>query len=155
VSKISVCKKYLKTVSIKCLYKSLTSVEITEVGSSLHRPHFMAIAVRTSDTWLGTAQNGHMAQKQKRRRKTAHGSVRGPDTLQMKNHSVYLEAYIGKKAVSLLVDTGCEGSVTLRSAFLEPADCRLFAADGEKCSKRIFLGLYRQSVSYQTVIPLA
>jgi len=60
--------------------------------------------------------------------------VRGPDVRQMKDHPVYLKAYLGKREVDFLVDTGCEHSVTPRrligDAILEPADCRLFAANG-------------------------
>jgi len=57
--------------------------------------------------------------------------VKGPDTRQMKDHPVYLKAYLGKRLVDFLVDTGCERSVTPRrltgDAILEPAECRLFA----------------------------
>jgi len=60
--------------------------------------------------------------------------VRGPDVRQMKDHPVYLKAYLGKRKVDFLVDTGCDRSVTPRTligdAILEPADCRLFAANG-------------------------
>jgi len=60
--------------------------------------------------------------------------VKGPDTRQMKDHPVYLKAYLGKRAVDFLVDMGCERSVTLKrltgDAILEPAECRLFAANG-------------------------
>jgi len=60
--------------------------------------------------------------------------VKGPDTRQMKDHPVYLKAYLGKRVVNFLVDTGCERSVTPRrligDATLEPAECRLFAANG-------------------------
>jgi len=52
----------------------------------------------------------------------------------MKDHPVYLRAHLGKREVEFLVDTGCERSVTPRNltgdAVLEPADCRLFAANG-------------------------
>jgi len=62
------------------------------------------------------------------------GDVKGPDTRQMKDHPVYLKAYLGKRAVDFLVDTGCERSVTPRrltgDALLDPAECRLFAANG-------------------------
>jgi len=60
--------------------------------------------------------------------------VKGPDTRQMKDHPVYLEAYMGKRAVNFLVDTGCERSVAPKrrtgDEILEPAECRLFAANG-------------------------
>jgi len=60
--------------------------------------------------------------------------IKGPDTRQMKDHPVYLQAYLGKRAVSFLVDTGCERSVAPRKLtsdeILEPAECRLFAANG-------------------------
>jgi len=60
--------------------------------------------------------------------------IKGPDTRQMKDHPVYLEAYLGKRAVSFLVDTGCERSVAPRKLtsdeILEPDECRLFTANG-------------------------
>jgi len=60
--------------------------------------------------------------------------IKGPDTRQMKDHPVYLKAWLGKRGVQFLIDTGCEGSVTPRKFIgdsrLEPADCRLFAANG-------------------------
>jgi len=60
--------------------------------------------------------------------------VRGPDTRQMKEHPVYLNAYLGKRRVSFLVDTGCERSVTPKrlvdESRIEQAECRLFAANG-------------------------
>jgi len=60
--------------------------------------------------------------------------VKGPDTRQMKDHPVYLKAYLGKRAVDFLVATGCERTVTPRrltgDAILEPTECRLFAANG-------------------------
>jgi len=52
----------------------------------------------------------------------------------MRDHPVYLDAYLGKRRVNFLVDTGCERSVTpkrlIGDARLEPAECRLFAANG-------------------------
>jgi len=60
--------------------------------------------------------------------------VRGPETRQMKEHPVYLNAYLGKRRVSFLVDTGCERSVTPKrlvdESRIEQAECRLFAANG-------------------------
>jgi len=62
------------------------------------------------------------------------GGIKGPDTRQMKDHLVYLKAWLGKKSVQFLIDTGCERSVTPRKLLgdscLEPAECRLFAANG-------------------------
>jgi len=50
----------------------------------------------------------------------------------MRDHPVYLDAYLGKRRVNFLVD--CERSVTpkrlIGDARLEPAECRLFAANG-------------------------
>jgi len=52
----------------------------------------------------------------------------------MRDYPVYLDAYLGKRRVKFLVDTGCERSVTpkrlIGDARLEPAECRLFAANG-------------------------
>jgi len=52
----------------------------------------------------------------------------------MRDHPVYLDAYLGKRRVNFLVDTGCERSVTpkrlIGDAGLELAECRLFAANG-------------------------
>jgi len=60
--------------------------------------------------------------------------LKGPESRQMKDHPVYLDAYLGKKRVNFLVDTGCERSVTPKILFgnarLELAECRLFAANG-------------------------
>jgi len=60
--------------------------------------------------------------------------IKGPDMRQRKDHPVYLKAYMGKREVDFLVDTGCERSVAPRrligDANLEPADCILFAANG-------------------------
>jgi len=60
--------------------------------------------------------------------------VRGPETRQMREHPVYLNGYLGKQRVSFLVDTVCEQSVTPKKlvgdARIEPAECRLFAANG-------------------------
>jgi len=60
--------------------------------------------------------------------------VRGPETRQMREHPVYLNAYLGKRRVSFLVDTGCERSVTpkrlVADSRIEQAECRLFAANG-------------------------
>jgi len=60
--------------------------------------------------------------------------IKRPDTRQMKDHPVYLKAWLGKRGVKFLIDTGCERSVTPRKFIgdsrLEPADCRLFAASG-------------------------
>jgi len=60
--------------------------------------------------------------------------VKGPESRQMRDHPVYLDAYLGKRRVNFLVDTGCERSVTpkrlIGDAPLEPAECRLFAANG-------------------------
>jgi len=54
--------------------------------------------------------------------------VRRPDVRQMKDHPVYLKAYLAKREVDFLVDTGCERSVTPRrligDAILKTADCR-------------------------------
>jgi len=60
--------------------------------------------------------------------------IKGPDTRQMKDHPLYLKAWLEKKGVQFLIDTGCERSVTPRKFIgdsrLEPAECRLFAANG-------------------------
>jgi len=60
--------------------------------------------------------------------------IKGPDTRKMKDHPVYLKAWLGKKGVQFLIDTGCERSVTPRKFIgdsrLELAECRLFAANG-------------------------
>jgi len=40
--------------------------------------------------------------------------VKGQEGRQMRDHPVYLDAYLGKKRVNFLVDTGCERSVTLK-----------------------------------------
>jgi len=64
--------------------------------------------------------------------------VRGPETRQMKEHPVYRNAYLGKRRVSFLVDTGCERSVTPKrlvdESRIEQAKCRLFAANGTSSS---------------------
>jgi len=60
--------------------------------------------------------------------------VKGPESRQMRDHPVYLDAYLGKRRVNFLVDTGYERSVTpkrlIGDARLEPAESRLFAANG-------------------------
>jgi len=60
--------------------------------------------------------------------------IQGPNTRQMKDLPVYLKAYLGTRAVSFLVDTGCERSVAPRKLtsdeILKPAECRSFAANG-------------------------
>jgi len=60
--------------------------------------------------------------------------VQGPETRQMKEHPVYLNAYLGKRGVSFLVDTGCEQWVTPKrlngDSRIEQAECRLFASNG-------------------------
>jgi len=60
--------------------------------------------------------------------------IKGPDARQMKDHPVYLKAWLGKRGVRFLIDTGWERSVTPRKFIgdsrLEPAECRLFAANG-------------------------
>jgi len=60
--------------------------------------------------------------------------IKGPDTRQMKDHPVHLKAWLGKKGVQFLLDTGCERSVTplklIGNSRLEPAECWLFAANG-------------------------
>jgi len=60
--------------------------------------------------------------------------VKGPESRQMRDHPVYLDAYLGKRRVNFLVDTGCERSVTPKKFIgdvrLEPAECKLFAANG-------------------------
>jgi len=38
--------------------------------------------------------------------------VKGPESWQMRDHPVFLDAYLGKRRVNFLVDTGCEQSVT-------------------------------------------
>jgi len=38
--------------------------------------------------------------------------VKGPESRQMRDHLVYLDAHLGKRRVNFLVDTGCERSVT-------------------------------------------
>jgi len=52
----------------------------------------------------------------------------------MKDHPIYLKTWLGKRGVRFLIDTGCERSVTPRKfigdSHLEPAECRLFAANG-------------------------
>jgi len=52
----------------------------------------------------------------------------------MKDHPVYLKAWLGKRGVQFLIDTYCEQSVTPRKFIgdsrLEPAQSRLFAANG-------------------------
>jgi len=59
--------------------------------------------------------------------------VKGPESRQMRDHPVYFDAHLGKRRVNFLVDTGCERFVTLKQiigdARLEPAECRLFAAN--------------------------
>jgi len=60
--------------------------------------------------------------------------IKGPDSRQIKDHPVFLNAWLGKRGVRFLIDTGCERSVTPRKfigdSCLEPAECRLFAANG-------------------------
>jgi len=60
--------------------------------------------------------------------------VKGLESRRMRDHPVYLDAYLGKRRVNFLVDTGCQRSVTPKRligiARLEPAECRLFAANG-------------------------
>jgi len=60
--------------------------------------------------------------------------VRGPESRQMRDHPVYLNAHLGKRRVNFLVDIGCERLVRpkklIGEARLELADCRLFAAKG-------------------------
>jgi len=52
----------------------------------------------------------------------------------MKVHPVYIRAQIGKYMTVCLVDTGCEKCVLparlIDTVSLQPADCRLFAANG-------------------------
>jgi len=52
----------------------------------------------------------------------------------MKEHPVYIRAQIGKYMTVCLVDTGSEKCVLparlIDAVSLEPADCRLFAANG-------------------------
>jgi len=59
--------------------------------------------------------------------------IRVPAMGQMKDHPVCLKAYMGKRAVNFLVDTGCDCPVTPKKltgdAFLGPAECILFAAN--------------------------
>jgi len=84
------------------------------------------------DTWRVTAQK-----RKKEEEATSAENVRGikgPDTRPMKDHPVYLKAWLGKRGVKYLIDTGCERSVTprkfIRDSRLELADRRLFAANG-------------------------
>jgi len=60
--------------------------------------------------------------------------VKGQESRQMRDHPVYLDAHLWKRRVNFLVDTGCERSVMpkrlIGDARLEPAECRLFAANG-------------------------
>jgi len=60
--------------------------------------------------------------------------IKGPDTRQMEDHPVYLKAWLGKRGVQFLIDTGCERSVTpqrfIRDSRPESAEFRLFAAKG-------------------------
>jgi len=82
------------------------------------------------------AQNCPKAEKKEDEATPAENvrGIKGPDTRPMKDHPVYLKAWLGKKSVQFLVDTGCERSVTPRKIIgdsqLEPAECRLFAANG-------------------------
>jgi len=76
------------------------------------------------------ARNCPKAEK-KEEKATPAENVRGikrPDTRQMKDHPVYLKAWLGKRGVQFLIDTGCEPSVTPRrfigDSHLEPAECR-------------------------------
>jgi len=52
----------------------------------------------------------------------------------MKDHPVYLKAWLGKEGVQILINAGCERSVTprkfVRDSCLEPCEYRLFAANG-------------------------
>jgi len=82
---------------------------------------------------------GHMARNCPKAEKKAEEAtpaenvrgIKGPDTRPMRDHPVYLKAWLGKKGVKFLIDTGCERSVTPRKFIgdsrLEHADCRLFA----------------------------
>jgi len=60
--------------------------------------------------------------------------IRGEDGRSMKEHPVYIRAQIGKCMTVCLVDTGSEKCVLpariIDAESLEPADCRLFAANG-------------------------
>jgi len=60
--------------------------------------------------------------------------IRGDDGRFMKEHPVYIRAQIGKYMTSFLVDTGSEKCVLparlIDAVGLEPAECRLFAANG-------------------------
>jgi len=59
--------------------------------------------------------------------------IKGPDERKMKDHPVYLKAWLGKRGVRFLMDTCCERSVTpqkfIGDSRLEPAECPLFAAN--------------------------
>jgi len=60
--------------------------------------------------------------------------IRGEDGRSMKEHPVYIRAQIGKYMTVCLVDTGSEKCVLpgrlIDTMSLEPADCRLFSANG-------------------------
>jgi len=60
--------------------------------------------------------------------------IKGVDDRSMKEHPVYIKAQIGRKDALCLVDTGVEKCVIPRKlvdeANMEPAGCRLFAANG-------------------------
>jgi len=60
--------------------------------------------------------------------------IKGDDSRSMKEHPVYIKACIGHKEAVCLVDTGSEKCVLPRrlveESAIEPAGCRLFAANG-------------------------
>jgi len=82
------------------------------------------------------ARNCPKAKKKKEENATGENvrGIKGPESRPMKDHPVYLKAWLGKRGVRFLIDTGCERSLTplkfIGDSRLEPAECRLFAANG-------------------------
>jgi len=64
--------------------------------------------------------------------------VKNTDPRSMLDHPVYLKAYVGRKQLTFLVDTGCDRSIMpsrmVERARLDPAECRLYAANGTTIS---------------------
>jgi len=71
--------------------------------------------------------------------------VKNTDPRSMLDHPVYLKAYVGRKELTFLVDTGCDRSIMpsrmVGSARLDPAECRLYAANETTISVLVMLDL--------------
>jgi len=59
------------------------------------------------------ARNCPKAEKKEKENTTVENvrGIKGPDSRKMKDHPVYVKAWLGKRGVRFLIDTGCERSV--------------------------------------------